>query len=225
MILLAIDTSSKLCAAALWDTDTRAELGRHVEAMTTGHAERLMGVIDAALSDGRLAYADLGAVAVSIGPGSFTGVRVGVSTARGLALALNVPAIGVSTLDAIAAETIASHPSSDTFVAIDAGRGNAYVGVYDAFAMLRYGPVMLTFDETVELARTGTPVLAGTAAASVAAALGTAPRIASHEPTADIATYARLAAARGPSAEKPVPLYLRPPDAKPQASHVLPRKP
>lgn len=225
MIVLAIDTSSTLCAAALWDTDTHAERGRCVEAMATGHAERLMAVIDAALADAGLAYADLGAVAVSIGPGSFTGVRVGVSTARGLALALNIPAIGVSTLDAIAAETLALHPGSDTFVAIDAGRGNAYVGVYDAFAMLRYGPVMLTFDETVELARTGTPVLAGTAAASVAAALGKNLRTASLEATANIATYARLAAARGPSVEKPVPLYLRPPDARPQASHVLPRKP
>lgn len=225
MILLAIDTAANLCAAALWDTDARTERGRSVETMATGHAERLMAMIDAALSDAKLAYADLGAVAVSVGPGSFTGVRVGVSTARGLALALSIPAIGVSTLDAIAAETLASHPGSDTLVAIDAGRGNAYVGVYDAFAMLRYGPVMLTFDETVELARTGNPVLAGTAAAGVAAALGTGLHIASRDATADIAIYARLAATRGPSGEKPVPLYLRPPDAKPQASHVLPRKP
>ncbi|MGE0503734.1 MAG: tRNA (adenosine(37)-N6)-threonylcarbamoyltransferase complex dimerization subunit type 1 TsaB [Rhizobiaceae bacterium] len=224
-LLLAIDTAANLCAACVWDTEAHTERGRAVEAMTTGHAERLMAVIQEALDAAGVGYKDLGAVALSVGPGSFTGVRVGVSTARGLALALKIPAIGVTTLEAVAAETLALHPGSDTLVAIDAGRGNAYVGVYDAFAMLRYGPVMLSLDETVELAREGDPVLSGTAAASVAERTGIRRRLGPAIATADVATYARLAAAKPATADKPVPLYLRPPDAKPQASHVLPRRP
>ena len=86
MTLLAIDTSASLCAAAIFDGDR--ELSRSVLDLGKGHAEHLMAVIDRALKTAKLGYDALQAIAVAIGPGSFTGVRVGVSTARGLALAL-----------------------------------------------------------------------------------------------------------------------------------------
>ena len=81
MNLLAIDTAARLCAACVLDTETGRELGREVLDLGKGHAEQLMDVIDAALSDAGVGYAELGMVAVSVGPGSFTGVRVGVSAA------------------------------------------------------------------------------------------------------------------------------------------------
>ena len=87
------------------DADAGVELGRAVLDIGKGHAEILMDVIAEALGAAGIAFAGLGAVAVSVGPGSFTGVRVGVSAARGLALALKIPAVGVSTLEALAAET------------------------------------------------------------------------------------------------------------------------
>ncbi len=81
-----------------------AERGRSVIDIGKGHAEHLMAVVEAAMKQAGVEYSDLGAVAVSVGPGSFTGVRVGVSAARGFAMALKIPAIGVTTLEAIAAE-------------------------------------------------------------------------------------------------------------------------
>jgi tRNA threonylcarbamoyladenosine biosynthesis protein TsaB len=223
MNLLAIDTAANLCAACVWDSDAAAERGRCVLDLGKGHAEHLIGTIDAALAAAGLGYADLGAVAVSIGPGSFTGVRVGVATARGLALALKIPAIGVTTLEAIAAETQPAYPERQTLVALDAGRGHVYVAVYQSFSMLRYGPAMIAFEDAAALAKEGEPVLTGTAAEKIAAA-GSGNVVASLSATADIAIYAQIAATRGPSAEKPKPLYLRAPDAKPQASHILPRR-
>ncbi|MBE0692228.1 MAG: tRNA (adenosine(37)-N6)-threonylcarbamoyltransferase complex dimerization subunit type 1 TsaB, partial [Aquamicrobium sp.] len=84
MRLLAIDTAADLCAACVRDTDG-GERGRSVLDLGKGHAEHLMGVIEAALREAGCGFADLDAVAVSVGPGSFTGVRVGVAAARGLA--------------------------------------------------------------------------------------------------------------------------------------------
>ena len=101
MTILAIDTSASLCAAAVFDGEL--ELGRSVIDIGKGHAEHLMGVIEAALAAANVTYAGMSRIVVAIGPGSFTGIRVGVSTARGLALALGVPAIGISNLDAVAA--------------------------------------------------------------------------------------------------------------------------
>lgn len=225
MNLLAIDTAANLCAACVWDTETSAERGRAVLDLGKGHAEHLMQTVAAALEAAGVGYADLGAVAVSIGPGSFTGVRVGVSTARGLALALKIPAIGVTTLEAVAAETQKTFPDHPTLVALDAGRDHVYAAVYQSFSMLRYGPVMIAFEDAVALASEGGLILAGTAADKIAAATASATIVASTSATADIAVYAGIAAQRGPSPDKPKPLYLRPPDAKAQASHVLPRRP
>src|SRR4051794_26516035 len=100
MKILAIDTAANLCAACVFDGDADRELGRSVRDIGKGHAEVLMDVIAEALAAAGAAFGDLDAVAVAVGPGSFTGIRVGVSVARGLALAQKIPAAGVSTLDA-----------------------------------------------------------------------------------------------------------------------------
>ncbi|UVK38998.1 tRNA (adenosine(37)-N6)-threonylcarbamoyltransferase complex dimerization subunit type 1 TsaB [Mesorhizobium sp. AR10] len=223
MKLLAIDCAANLCAACVYDAAAGKELGRSVLDLGKGHAEHLMAVIDAALKASGTDYAGLGAIAVSIGPGSFTGLRVGVSAARGLALALKIPAIGVTTLDALAAEAAMIFPGRVVLAALDAGREEIHATLYDELSVLMYGPAVTTFSQAAAMAADKSPVLAGTAALQIAASAGRAFDIGPTLATADIAVYARLAAAKG-AGEKPKPLYLRGADAKPQAGFILSRQ-
>lgn len=223
MKLLAIDCAANLCAACIYDTGVGAELGREVLDLGKGHAEHLMAVIEAALKAASTGYHDLGAIAVSIGPGSFTGLRVGVSTARGLALALKIPAIGVTTLEALAAEGANAFPGRAVLAALDAGREEIHAALYDKTLVETYGPSVTTLAEATTMAIGAEAVLVGTAAPQIAAAAGRAFDTGPAAATADIATYARLASAKGPG-ERPKPLYLRGADAKPQAGFILPRQ-
>jgi tRNA threonylcarbamoyl adenosine modification protein YeaZ len=182
-----------------------------------------MAVIAEALRAAETDYAGLGAIAVSVGPGSFTGLRVGVSTARGLALALEIPAIGVTTLEALAAEAAAAFPGRAVLAALDAGREEIHAALYDKALVSTYGPVVTTLPEATALAIENSAVLAGTAAVQIAASAGRASDIGPRMATADIVTYARLAAAKG-EGERPKPLYLRGADAKPQAGFILSRQ-
>jgi len=224
MKLLAIDCSSRLCAACVYDTKACAELGRAVLDLGKGHAEHLMAVVEDALKDAGIAFGDLGAIGVSVGPGSFTGVRVAISAARGYALALGVPAIGVTTLEAVAAAARELLGARNVLAAFDGGRGEIQAALYDAAGSALFAPAIIDLDRAAALAKTHNAVLAGTAAEPIAALLQDAEATAGPmEATADIAIYARLAAGKRPG-EKPKPLYLREPDAKPQAGFVLPRQ-
>ncbi|TPK40033.1 tRNA (adenosine(37)-N6)-threonylcarbamoyltransferase complex dimerization subunit type 1 TsaB [Mesorhizobium sp. B2-5-4] len=219
MKVLAIDCAASLCAACVYDAAVGRELGRSVLDLGKGHAEHLMAVIAEALKAGATDYAGLGAIAVSVGPGSFTGLRVGVSTARGLALALKVPAIGVTTLEALAAEAATAFPGRAVLAALDAGREEIHAALYDEMSVLTYGPAVTTLANAVAMASEHSAVLAGTAATLIGRTFDIGPRTA----TADILTYARLAAAKG-QGERPKPLYLRGADAKPQAGFILSRQ-
>jgi tRNA threonylcarbamoyl adenosine modification protein YeaZ len=221
-ILLAVDCSARLCAACVYDAGAGRELGRSVLDLGKGHAEHLMAVIAEALKKAGIVYPDLDAVAVSVGPGSFTGVRVGVSTARGLALALKIPSIGVTTLEALAQEAREKFPGRSALAVLDGGREEIHAALYDEAMNLRFGPAVTTFAQMTAVAVANTPVLAGTRAEKIASTAGGPFDFGPLEATADIAVYARLAAKKGPG-EKPHPLYLRAADAKPQAGFVLPR--
>lgn len=223
MKLLAIDCSAGLCAACLHDAAADRELGRAVLDLGKGHAEHLAGVVEEAMERAGLAFSDLGAIAVSVGPGSFTGLRVGVSAARGYALALGIPAIGVTTLEAIAAEARGHAGPVNVLAALDGGRGELQASVYGVQGEALFAPAVITLDQATALAREFSARLAGTAAEQIAAALQASDLVCGPlAATADIGVYARLAAGKKP-AEKPKPLYLREPDAKPQAGFILPR--
>ena len=210
MRLLAIDTSANLCAACIYDGG--GERGRAVLDLGKGHAEHLMSVIDTALEEAGTAYGDLDAIAVSVGPGSFTGVRVGVAAARGLALALKVPTVGITTLEAIAEECRIADPDRPIVSRIDAGRGQAYVAAFAADGTPTLDPAAVDVDEAEALIReTGADTLVA------------------EGKTADIGTYARVAIKRlaqdaQTASLPPRPLYLRDADAKPQGAFALPRK-
>jgi tRNA threonylcarbamoyladenosine biosynthesis protein TsaB len=223
MIVLAIDTAASLCAACVYDSASDAERGRAVLDLGKGHAEYVTAVIEDALKASACSYRDLDAVAVSVGPGSFTGVRVGVSAARGLALALKVPVAGIDTLEAVASETRAL--VQDRPVLVAHGRTAPYsIAVFDVDGRCVDGPRLVTLEEAAALAGAERPVLAGEGAAAIAEAAGGTFDFGPQRATADILVYARLAASRPFSSEKPKPLYLRGPDAKPQTAFTLPLK-
>jgi tRNA threonylcarbamoyl adenosine modification protein YeaZ len=226
MIILALDTASTLCAACVYDADAGSELGRCVEDIGKGHAERLMDVLGAALAASGRSYADIGTVAVSIGPGSFTGIRVGVSAARGLALALKVPALGVTTLSAIADQARFDWPGRRIVAAIDARRDELYVEDHAGDGSLAFGPAIVPTSNAGSLVFGDRPVLAGSGARVIEERAASADfDMAGGGATADIAVYARLAAGGHVFNSPPKPLYLRGPDARPQEGFALPRAP
>ncbi len=136
MRVLGFDTATSACSAALWqDGDI---IARRFEAMAKGHAEHLMGMIEAVMDEAAVGYPDLDLVAVTTGPGGFTGMRIGLAAARGLALAADVACLGVSTLAAVAhgigkAERENTGQENGTvLVAIESKRADVYVQAFDA---------------------------------------------------------------------------------------------
>lgn len=220
MKVLAIDCASSVCAACVFDTSIKAELGRAVIDPGKGHAEHLMDVIADAMDAGGVSLAEIDRIAVSVGPGSFTGVRVAVAAARGLSLALQIPAVGVGTLEAVAVQTRAAVGPRTVMVAMDAGRGEFHTAVFDREGQELIAPSALDFSGAIATALRHHPVLSGTAAREIAAKASPGSLdVGVEAATADIACYARLGAEREATA-KPRPIYLREPDAKPQMGPV-----
>ena len=166
---------------------------------------------------------EMGRAVLDLGKGHAEHVMavVGVAAARGLALALKIPAIAVSTLEAIAAETRETFPHRPVLAAIGRGESLA-IARFDGQGVCHDGPRRALLPEIADIARTEHPVLAGDAAEAISLAAGGALDIGPRAATADIALYARIAAARPPNGGKPRPLYLRAPDAKPQSAFALP---
>src|SRR3954452_24935829 len=120
MRVLAIDTALEACSAAVLDTSRWAIVASDTRAMTRGHAEAVMPIIARVMEQAQIEFRDLDRVAVTTGPGSFTGLRVGISAARGIALAAGKPAIGLSTLAGFAAPHIAESDATPIVAAVDA---------------------------------------------------------------------------------------------------------
>src|SRR6202166_4227803 len=120
MLILAIDTALDDCAAAVLDIDAGRLIARESQAMMRGHAEALMPLIARVIKEAAIAFTALDRIAVTTGPGSFTGLRVGLSAARGIALAPDKPVVGVTTLTAYAAPVVSTNSKPAVLAAIDA---------------------------------------------------------------------------------------------------------
>ena len=207
-LILAFDTSAAHCAAALLRGPQI--LAQRQEDMAKGQAERLIPLLEEILAEGGASFGALSALAVGIGPGNFTGIRISVSAARGLALGLEVPAIGVSSLDAQAFGTDGLVVSS-----LDARREGLYVQVIGSAAPAS-APCHCTLDTLpAGLPTTGAaPRCIGHRADEIAARCGGTVTAARY-PVAE--AIARVAASRIGRTDlpPPAPLYLRPADAAP----------
>jgi tRNA threonylcarbamoyladenosine biosynthesis protein TsaB len=219
MKILAVDTALGACSVAVLSGEQ--VLSHRYEIMGRGHAEALAPMIQRAMQDAGLSFADLERLAVTTGPGTFTGQRVGLAFMRGLRLALKLPLIGVTTLETMARMAIEETPASFGAALHDAKRGEVYVGLYAPASTLLY-PALLPLDSAVQKlrdainGRSGLLALAGTASRATheqylerdGAAVATgicAP---------DALWVARLGLEAVASTEAPRPLYLRPPDAR-----------
>lgn len=199
MLVLAIDSALEACACAL------AGPGRALkrsEPMQRGHAERLAPMVQELMREAGASMAELDRIAVTIGPGSFTGVRVGLSFARGLALALGKPCIGISSLEALAGDqdglrAVAIQSADEIFFALYDGAhvivAPRRIAIADAAALLPDGAIVR-----------------GPAASLLARPGVTVEQVAAPDPL----VLARLASMRDPHSAPPQPLYLRAPDAK-----------
>jgi tRNA threonylcarbamoyl adenosine modification protein YeaZ len=227
MRVLAIDTALEACSVAILDTD-HSDVGVHESVpMQRGHAEALMPLIARVLDRAQLAFAALDRVAVTTGPGSFTGLRVGIAAARGIALAAGKPAIGLSTLAAFAAPFIAVDDTLPVVVAIDARHDHVYLQVFGPGGRTVVAPRVAPLREALRVSATGAPRITGTAANKLAAlwpAGERAPTAVEQRSAPNIDWVARLGAAATDTGTPPKPLYLRAPDAHPQDAMQLARR-
>jgi tRNA threonylcarbamoyladenosine biosynthesis protein TsaB len=209
--LLAVDTALGACSVAILDGDT--VLAHRFQEMTRGHAEALAPMVDETMRQSGLAFAALDRLAVTTGPGTFTGQRVGLAFMRGLRVGLKKPLIGVTTLDTMAAAT-----GADRAAAIhDAKRDEAYLLLWEKHATV-LAPTVMPFDEAVARIRAFGPcALCGTGAIAAEAALGEG-FVLTDIRQPDALWVARLAMTRPAPDGPPAPLYLRAPDAKLPAS-------
>jgi tRNA threonylcarbamoyladenosine biosynthesis protein TsaB len=218
MLILAIDTALDACAAAVLDTGTSKLIAVESQAMKRGHAEALMPLIARVMKESGLPFAALDRVAVTTGPGSFTGLRVGLSAARGIGLAAAKPVVGLTTLAAFAAPVVSEGREDPVISAIDARHDQVYFQVVSGNGGSLVRPKVAPIEEALEAARFGAPHLVGNAANILAE------RWPKHEsqpikvdPMAapDINWVAWLGAAVNPGTAPAKPYYLRAPDAKP----------
>lgn len=218
MKILAIDTAGVDCSAAIYDASKQRALSLVTDRIGKGHAERLMAMIEEALRSAELILPSIDRVAVTIGPGSFTGIRVGVAAARGLGLALDVDVVGVSTLQALAMKHLDGDASRPVVAAMDAKRQEIYAQAFDRQGLPLGQPQSLSLSELKALVAEHRAAVIGSANALLSGLEK------SDEPDRfDIAVVARLGAQAQPGVDIAKPLYLRGPDAKPQDGFALAR--
>ena len=211
MKILAVDTALGACSVALLEGEQ--VLAHIFEPMDRGHAERLAPMVDEAMRAAGMEFSALTRLAVTVGPGTFTGQRVGLAFMRGLRLALKIPLAGTTTLDVMAMAAAAETGLTKAAAIHDARRSEAYLLLKDAAEVLLQ-PVVLPFDEAVLRIRAFGPcALAGTGAAAAFETLGPSVKLSSvRQP--DALWVARQARMMPEPNTVPGPLYLRAPDAK-----------
>jgi len=228
MNILALDTSMGACGAAVL-TGEGIVIARE-QRMARGHAEALMPMIAEAMAEAGLDYRQLDLIAATLGPGSFTGVRIAIAAARGFALVTGAKLWGTDSLT-VMARTALNDGAIDMHgtpfaVAADARAGALYLGLYDAAARKREGPLLVETGAAVALLPQDLAIAVGNGAEALAAAARDSGRevdakLIDLEPSA--VALAHLAQDAGDSVPTLRPLYLRPPDAKPQRAAAVAR--
>ncbi|MBY0297901.1 MAG: tRNA (adenosine(37)-N6)-threonylcarbamoyltransferase complex dimerization subunit type 1 TsaB [Methylobacterium sp.] len=232
MRILAIDTALESCAACISSDDAAEPLAQESLALQRGHAEALLPLVERVVARVEGGFSAIDRVAVTVGPGSYTGLRVGLAAARAIGLASGIPVVGVTTLSALLAPLLAS---AEDFLgqgyllgaAIDARHGRVYFQALSPDGGIVVPPALIPLAEAVQHVGAGPAALAGSGAPAVAAAVNAAGGravVPEGHTAPEIAWVASLGLVADPDHALPRPLYLRGPDAQPQDHARLPRR-
>jgi tRNA threonylcarbamoyl adenosine modification protein YeaZ len=227
MRILALDTALPAVCACVLESGATEPLAMETLTMERGHAEALLPLIERVMAQVEGGFASLDRIAVTVGPGSFTGIRVAVSAARGFGVALDIPVVGVSTLAAFAAPLVlapkpaARTPGSCVIVpAIDARHGHVYLQACSETGAMLMAPTVLPLAEAIDKLPPGPLRITGSAAPLLAIAAWSSHRAAEVEGetvATPILYVARLGLIADPAGAPPRPLYIKAPDVKPPA--------
>ena len=228
MNILALDTGMGACSAAVLRAGGEPKLFARQDVMARGHAEALMPMVAEVMAEAGLNFSDLDLIAATTGPGSFTGVRIAIAAARGLALVTHAKLFGTDSLTVMAKAALADGltPEGPYAVAVDARRGMLYFGRFDAAGRKREGPLLIAPDDAAMVLPHDLHIAVGSGATLLAEAAAQRghrieARLPELEPSA--ASLAEIAFASGETVPALKPLYLRAPDAKPKAQEVARR--
>ncbi len=228
MKILAIDTALEACSATVYDSEAGRTLSFISHDMRRGHAEALIPIISDAMKAANLEFAELDRIATTTGPGSYTGLRVGISAAKGISLASGKPAVGITTLAAFSAPLIAESAAVPVVAAIDARHGNIYFHMVGANQRVLLSPRHASLEDAIHVIASGPVRIVGPAAELLASYwprhVGYAPASVDVRAAPNVEWVARLAANVDPTRAPVKPLYLRAPDATPQDSHRIERQ-
>jgi tRNA threonylcarbamoyladenosine biosynthesis protein TsaB len=215
MRILAIDTSLPAVSACVLDDDAETPLVSETIEMERGHGEALLPLVERIMGQVEGGFGSLDRVAVTVGPGSFTGIRIGLAAGQAIGLACKCDVVGVSTLSALATPLLLGDCEGVVVAAIDARYGRVFFAAFGSDGRQIVPPRRDLALEALRALGAGPLLLTGSGAeliASEARARGVPCRIVSHQPYPDIACVARLGVAANPASAPARPLYLKEPD-------------
>lgn len=222
MIVLSVDTAHAACSVCVFDTAEDRPLSLVSEPMQRGHAERLTGMVQEVVAEAGVTFADIDRLAACSGPGTFTGVRIGLAFVRGLALVLKVPVVGITTFSALAHGCLADAAGRDIWIIQNARRGEVYLQGFDGNGEPAHPATVLGISDVGELLSDKSGLAAGSGARLVELPDDLVVGDVSGIPEA--ATIARLAGRATDTGAAAVPFYLRAADAKAQKPLVKHRE-
>jgi tRNA threonylcarbamoyladenosine biosynthesis protein TsaB len=211
MIVLALDTALAAASACVWDSRTRVCLARDSRVMARGHEAILLTLVQNLVQRLPNGFGSLDRIAVTVGPGSFTGLRIGVAAARAFGLATGAPVVGVSTLAAFAAAELGVARPCALAASVDARKGRVFAQTFSAEGRATTPPILSGAQDFVASLKPGPVRLIGSGAAILAIEAWRSGRLVEvGESTAypDIVAVARLGALADPASSRPQPLYF-----------------
>lgn len=212
-MILVIDTSGPECAAGIYDSGRRILVASKSETLGKGHAERLIPMIDEVFSEAGLALKDMTRIGVTTGPGSFTGIRVGVAAARGFALSLGIPAVGVTTLQVVAEQVLEIDPPAPVVAAIDAGRAEVFAQAFLPGGVMLTEPATYDYDAVRAMIDRFGAITVGSGIDAIEGR--------EHGPDPYPLDRIGRIALRLPDDAKASPVYIRGAGAKPQSGYAI----